>query len=59
MLQLEEKKALNFGEPEKDRWELVMDSDHVDPTNPITGKRGNPISHLPSGAGNLTNLYVW
>lgn len=44
---------------EKDRWELVIGGQPVQPTNPQTGTRGRALSGLPSGAGNPFNLYCW
>lgn len=42
-----------------DKWELVMGGQPVQPTNPTTGTRGEPISGLSSGAGNPFNIYCW
>jgi hypothetical protein len=43
----------------RDRWELVIGGDAIEPTNPTTGKRGKALSGLESGAGSPTNLYCW
>ncbi|HHV71330.1 MAG TPA: hypothetical protein GXX38_01800 [Clostridia bacterium] len=42
-----------------DEWELVIGGPPVLPTEPTTGRRGLPLSGLPSGFGNIFNGYCW
>lgn len=42
-----------------DNWELIVGSDPVVPTQPLTGTRGQPLSGYSSGFGNISNAYCW
>lgn len=42
-----------------DNWQVVVGSEAIEPTNTVTGERGQAISGLPSGFGNPFNGYCW
>lgn len=43
----------------EDNWELVVGGNPINPSDPVTGKRGKACSGYESGFSNPFNVYIW